>query len=91
MDFKEIINAWISRANPSDLEKKIALQRFEICDTCEFKKFVIQNFKSTALCKKCGCPISTKIFSPKQNSCPEGKWKDIDNEFFKSIVNKSII
>jgi hypothetical protein len=74
--FKEITSAWITAANPTPKEKKLAETRAAVCNGCEFRK------KNTAVidfyyCGLCGCPLEKKIFSPinkKTNPCPESKW-----------------
>lgn len=87
MDFTEIINAWIISINPNEEQKTLALNRANICDTCEYKKYVIKK----PICSACGCPIEKKIFSEKQNPCPKGKWKDVDSKFFLKNKQKNII
>ena len=81
MNFNEIINAWIISFNPNESQKELALNRAKICDGCEYKKLIVKK----PICSACGCPISKKIFSEKQNPCPKGKWKDIDDEFFMKL------
>jgi ribosomal protein L37E len=81
MKIAEIINAWIISFNPNEEQKTHALNRANICNTCEYKQYVIK----TPICSACGCPISKKIFSEKQNACPKGKWKDVDDKFFTKL------
>jgi ribosomal protein L37E len=85
MKIAEIINAWIISFNPNEEQKTLALNRVNICDTCEYKKYVIKK----PICSACGCPISKKIFSEKQNACPKGKWDDVDDEFFTKVKSES--
>jgi ribosomal protein L37E len=85
MKIAEIINAWIISFNPNEEQKTLALNRVNICDTCEYKKYVIKK----PICSACGCPLSKKIFSEKQNACPKGKWDDVDDEFFTKVKSES--
>lgn len=73
MDFKTIIQAWITAANPTEEQRHIAESRLEICDACEKKT----QWKKTSLyyCSECGCIIQKKIFSPIGNHCPLLKWR----------------
>ena len=87
MNFAEIINAWIISINPNEKQKTLALNRANICDTCEYKKYVIKK----PICSVCGCPLSKKIFSEKQNACPKGKWDDVDFKYFSENKQKNII
>jgi ribosomal protein L37E len=87
MKIAEIINAWIISFNPNEEQKTLALNRVNICDTCEYKKYVIKK----PICSACGCPLSKKIFSEKQNACPKGKWDDVDFKYFSENKQKNII
>jgi ribosomal protein L37E len=87
MKIAEIINAWIISFNPNEEQKTLALNRVNICDTCEYKKYVIKK----PICSACGCPLSKKIFSEKQNACPKGKWDDVDFKYFSESKQKNII
>ena len=87
MNFAEIINAWIISINPNEEQKTLALNRANICNTCEYKKYVIKK----PICSACGCPITKKVFSEKQNACPKGKWADVDSKFFLKSKQKNII
>ena len=87
MNFTEIINAWIISINPNEEQKTLALNRANICDTCEYKKYVIKK----PICSACGCPITKKVFSEKQNACPKGKWADVDSKYFSENKLKNII
>ena len=87
MNFAEIINAWIISINPNEEQKTLALNRANICNTCEYKKYVIKK----PICSACGCPITKKVFSEKQNACPKGKWADVDSKYFSENKLKNII
>lgn len=78
MDIKEIISAWITSFNPNEPQIKLANERAEICNNCEFlgKRKLKINY-----CTKCGCPIKKKIFSNKFNPCPLEKWNEVDSKY----------
>lgn len=73
IDFKTVIQAWITAINPTEEQRDLAEYRMEVCEPCEKRK----QWKKTKLfyCEECGCPISKKIFSPIGNFCPLQKWK----------------
>jgi hypothetical protein len=73
--FTEIASAWITAANPSNEEKRIAEIRAAICNSCEHRK------ENTTIidfyyCDLCGCPLNKKIFAQDKTSCPENKWTE---------------
>ena len=74
-DIKEILVAWHRSANPTPEQKEIAEYRASVCDTCEFKEF--KTLTRSYACGACGCPISKKIYSPKEGkyACPKAKWE----------------
>jgi hypothetical protein len=70
----EIVEAWSTAINPSEVRRKVAEIRYGICFDCEFKG---TNFLNNEVCTACGCPLKGKIFTsatPEQNNCPKGKW-----------------
>jgi hypothetical protein len=71
----EIASAWISAANPTDVEREKAEKRIQVCNGCEENK--ISEILDYHYCGKCGCPLKKKIFSPLPGSeaCPLGKWE----------------
>jgi ribosomal protein L37E len=82
---KEIVTAWIVSINPNDDEKLLAEKRYEICFTCT-KRGSKMNIE---ICTACGCPLSKKIFTLKdEGSCPLKKWDDVDSEFREIKKNK---
>jgi hypothetical protein len=94
MNIKDIMNSWVTKFNPTDVELDLAEKRFEICLLCEHKRLLFNNKDWSSVCVKCGCPIKTKIFSKEYNSCPEKKWEGIDSNFteiFNHKKNKTII
>jgi hypothetical protein len=90
LDVKKIVNAWITSFNPNEDEKKLAQDRYSICLSCEYRG---KNIVSLEVCKKCGCPLSKKIFTnvdvkSKMTSCPLGKWDELDKKFKESKNQK---
>ena len=51
---REIAEAWIAAANPSEEEKEKAEKRIEVCNGCEENK--ISEVLDYHYCGKCGCP-----------------------------------
>ena len=87
LNFKEIFKAWITFANPTEQEEKLAKARLNICEGCIYKKEIVNKQSWSLLCGKCGCPIQAKVFSDALNPCPMGYWKEIDKTF-GTIVNE---
>ena len=85
---EEIFRAWVSAANPNKIQKKIAEDRFSICNQCEFKRG-IENKKWSYTCGICKCPLSKKIFTPVPNGCPKLFWYDVDKKNGLIHDNKS--
>jgi hypothetical protein len=83
----EIINAWITAANPNETQTQLAKERLDVCMGCEFRKEVIHNKEWSALCGACGCPIQKKIFTDQYGSCPKNKWDELENNY-KSILKE---
>jgi hypothetical protein len=83
----EIVNAWITAANPTELQTQLAKERLDVCMGCDFRKEFIQNKKWSTICGSCGCPIQKKIFTNQFGSCPEKKWNTLE-EKYKSILKK---
>ena len=92
-NISEIVKAWVTAANPNDVQRELAEERLDICMKCEFRKEVIHNKEWSALCGKCGCPISKKIFTDQYGSCPLNKWNLIEDKYKLHLKkkNKSII
>ena len=86
-NIKEIALAWIIATNPTEEQKKLSLERYNICLKCE-------HFKPTRLithdehCGDCGCPLSKKIFSPEHDACGLHKWLDVEDIHFGKITKK---
>jgi hypothetical protein len=88
-NYREIFEAWIISKNPTETEKLMANDRLDICKICEFRKETFKGKKWSTICKKCGCPLSKKVFSPMYNPCPMGKWESIDLKYIPQIPKKS--
>lgn len=74
MDIQEIIQAWKTSFNPSDLEELKAEARRKVCEECEScSKGLIP------ICKECGCPIAGKVYASNVHSCKKDKWWEADN------------
>ena len=78
IDFKEILKAWVIKWNPTEEQRKLAIQRLKICSECSYKTQIIEGIKLSIICGECGCPLEAKIHSPKKGACGIGKWDKID-------------
>lgn len=81
IDIKDILTSWITSINPSDLEKKLAEERMEICMSCEIKREFFHNKEWSAICGRCGCPLKKKIFTNQYGTCPLKKWHTIEENY----------
>lgn len=94
LDIKEISEAWWNSYFATESKKNVAKDRLKICQECPSMTTVLQKMGkklSVTICSECGCPISKKIFSPKYNACPLGKWKNVDSKHIDSFNKKSLI
>jgi hypothetical protein len=91
MDVIEIINAWKIANNPTPNQEKLAELRGKICDGCPSKKIITKKLKLATICNQCGCPIAKKIFTPKFNACPLGKWEEVDTPYIKEKKSSTLI
>lgn len=73
---EEIFKAWGIAFNPNDLQSELAGKRMEICDKCDSKKTI-----PLTHCGECGCALFAKVFSPKMEACPLGKWVAVEMEW----------
>lgn len=80
LNIYEIFEAWSISFKPTELQKKIALDRFNVCNSCEFKREILKSRRWSLVCGECGCPISKKIYSQVPNACPKKYWKDVDTK-----------
>lgn len=79
----EILKSWDIMFNPNDIQSQLAIKRMEICDTCDSKKT-----SPIIHCGECGCPLKSKVYSPKAGACPKGKWNSVDVDFSYKINSK---
>lgn len=88
MDIKEIISAWVIKSNPTEHQKQLAIERYAICEECPSRSNMFIQKKWTEHCSECGCPLQGKIFTPKFNSCPLGKWKGVEESYLSRTTKK---
>lgn len=91
MDVIEIINAWKIANNPTPKQEELAALRGKICDGCPSKKVITKKLKLATICNECGCSISKKIFTPKFNACPLGKWEEVDIQYIPEKKSSTLI
>lgn len=84
VDILEIFSSYITKLNPSEDRKKLAAQRYEICSECDN----MVGTKAFSRCAKCGCFIGGKIYSPREDPCPDNKWQEVDIKYFDSRTSK---
>ena len=81
---QEIFKAWQIAYNPNDLQSALAIDRMQICDTCDSKKEI-----PFIHCGECMCALKAKIYTPKTfmdegGSCPEKLWKGVEVQYLKT-------
>lgn len=85
-DLFTIISAWKIARNPTRTQLALAEKRSKICETCPSKKTITKKLGDIGIiCGECGCPLSKKIFSPKNKECPLNKWDDVEAEYFPKL------
>ena len=85
---REIAEAWITAANPTNEQKKLAEARYNICVGCEhYRDNLIK--VGPPYCNDCGCPISKKIFSKGFDACPQHKWIPAEEKYWDATQKKS--
>ena len=89
INYKEIFDAWKISRNPTINQEELAKLRLDVCLGCEFRKEIVKGLKWSALCGKCGCPLSKKVFSPNYNACPEKLWGEIDSNYLEPLKTKN--
>ena len=85
MDMKEIIAAWIIKAKPTDSQKKLAEERYEICGQCPKREKLFNNYKWSEYCGACGCLLKGKVFSRTYDACPLHKWIPVEDKHLGEI------
>lgn len=88
MDVKEILSAWLIKHNPTTTQQQLAIERYRICEECPSKSNIILQKKWTEHCSECGCPLQGKIFTPRSNGCPLGKWKSVEEKYLVKETKK---
>lgn len=80
--FEEILEAWVTKFNPTEEQKKLAERRIKICDECPSRKeAMIGGINLAVYCGECGCPLASKIHTPKRRgACPLGNWDEVDKQ-----------
>jgi len=82
--FREIIEAFRIKWNPTESQKILSEKRLEICAVCPSRKELIQDSTFWVLCGECGCSLDAKSHSPVRNSCPLDKWDVVDSIYLKT-------
>jgi hypothetical protein len=88
MDLKEIITSWVIKYNPTEAQQQLATERYSICEKCPSKSTLLLQKKWTEHCSECGCPLQGKIFTPKSNGCPLGKWQIVEEKYLPKVIKK---
>ena len=70
LSVKQIVQSWVTAAKPSTAEGETAKRRLAICGACPFQSVIL----GVKVCKKCGCPLSKKVYLKGPGGCPLGKW-----------------
>jgi len=81
MDMKEIIAAWIIKASPKDSQKKLAEERYGICEQCDKRENLFNNYKWSEYCGECSCLLEGKVFSRLYDGCPLHKWIPVEDKY----------
>jgi len=81
--FREILEAWRIKWNPTEEQKVLSERRLEVCKDCPSRLELINGSDFWVTCGECGCPLDAKSHSPVKGACPLGKWNDIENELLK--------
>ena len=71
MDMKEIISAWITKINPKESQKKLAQERYEICEQCSKRETLFNNHKWAEYCGECSCLLEG----------PLHKWIPVEDKY----------
>jgi hypothetical protein len=81
--FKEIIEAWRIKWNPTEQQKILSEKRLEICAGCPSRNELIKESHFWVVCGECGCALEAKAHSPVKGACPLGKWEIVDEKYLK--------
>lgn len=88
IDYKEIIQAWMTSKNPTEKEQELAEKRLNICLGCDYRREILKGLKWSAYCGDCGCPLHKKVYSNIFNACTQKKWGEIDIEYMTPVYDK---
>ena len=87
----KIVEAWSISFNPTDKQKELADKRWSICSECPKKTEVLKGKEWSYICGECGCPLNKKIFTNNNGECPLGKWNQVDESYFETKKEKTLI
>ena len=79
----EIFASWRIQYDPNKEQSELAAERIKICDGCENKQEV-----PVIHCGLCGCLLKSKIYSPNIGACPQDKWRDAEEKYYKQNNNE---
>lgn len=85
---KEIISAWVIKNNPSENQQQLAKKRYNICLECPSRASLFKQKKWSEYCNECGCLLQGKIFTPKYDSCPLNKWREVEEDYLIKTQKK---
>lgn len=87
IDPQEIITAYVTKFNPTKEQQELADARIRICNECPNKKHEGKGKLGFWRCGVCGCALSGKIFTRREDACPEHRWKDVDLKYYNSRMD----
>lgn len=87
---KEIVDAWYVSYKPTEQQKELALERYKICLSCEFYGEK-REITGDEYCKDCLCPLNKKIYSLKDDACPQHKWIEVEKRLMQPKNKKTLI
>jgi hypothetical protein len=78
----EIVTAWAVAISPTESQRKLAEERYNICVKCKYRG---KNSFDNEICNVCGCLLSKKIFTLNlNNACPLDEWEIVDANYRKN-------
>jgi hypothetical protein len=66
---EEIVKSWAISFNPTEEQQENAVNRLNICHSCEHMERGVFD-----KCGLCGCFLKGKVFSPREKACPDGRF-----------------
>lgn len=86
----EILEAYFTKVTAKKDENspryQLAQERLKVCNACNL---VAKNKIGIYYCSKCGCAIGGKVFSKRENPCPEQKWQECDKTYFNEKAKEA--